>query len=112
MLKVIRGDTNNFKFSRKDSEGNVITTKASKIFFTVKSSCNTSSIKFQKTIDDMEFDEGVYTFVIDGSDTDSLPYGTYKYDLEVVEDDYKQTISIGDFIVEEEVTFTANESGE
>ena len=109
MLKVIRGDTNNFKFSRKDNEGNVITEMASKIFFTVKNSYNSSNIEIQKTIEDMDFNEGVYTFVIDGNDTDEMSYGTYKYDLEVVEDDYKQTISIGDFVVMEEVTFTSDE---
>ena len=109
MIKIVRGDTNYFKFERKDDEGNVITTKASKLYFTVKNTYNSSDVKIQKTIEDMEFNEGVYTFTIDGNDTDDLSYGTYKYDLEVVEDNYKKTISIGDFVIEKEVTFTEDE---
>lgn len=109
MLKVIRGDTNKFKFTRKDNEGNVITHIADNIYFSVKENCNTDKLVLQKTIEDMTFDNGEYTFTIDGTDTDKLYYGSYKYDLEVIEDDYKQTISIGDFIISEEVTFTSNE---
>lgn len=109
MLKVIRGDTSKFKFTRKDSEGQTITQKATKLYFTIKDDYNSTKVILQKTIDDMEFEDGVYTFTIDGTDTDKLFYKTYKYDLEVVEDDYKQTISIGDFIVAEEVTFTSDE---
>ncbi len=109
MLKVIRGDTSKFKFSRKDNQGNTITHIANNIYFSVKENCNTNKLVIQKTIEDMTFDNGVYTFTIDGADTDELYYGSYKYDLEVIEDDYKQTISIGDFIIEEEVTFTSNE---
>ena len=112
MLKVIRGDTNIFKFTRKDSEGNTITQKANALYFTIKSDCFTNKVLIQKTIDDMTFENGVYTFTIDGNDTDNLNYGFYKYDLEVVEEEYKQTISIGDFVIEEEVTFTSNESGD
>lgn len=112
MLKVIRGDTNKFKFSRKDSNGEVIMQQASNLYFTVKKDVLTKDVLIQKTIDDMEFENGVYTFTIDGNDTDNLYYGSYVYDLEVVDDNYKQTISIGDFVIAEEVTFTSNESGE
>ena len=112
MLKVIRGDTSKFKFSRKDSEGNTIMQQANAIYFTIKNDCFTKQVLIQKTIDDMTFENGVYTFTIDGTDTDNLNYGFYRYDLEVVEEEYKQTISIGDFVIEEEVTFTSNESGE
>ena len=109
MLKVIRGDTTKFKFTRKDNEGHTITQEATKLYFTVKENGYVKNAIIQKTIDDMEFNEGEYTFTIDGTDTDSLNYGTYKYDLEVVEDEYKQTISKGDFVIEEEITFTENE---
>lgn len=112
MIELIRNDSLTLKFQRIAADGNVITEEADKIFFTVKQNNTTPTVVFQKTKQDMEFDTetGTYRFTILPEDTVNLPYGTYKYDLEVVNGtDYKKTISIGDFIIEDEVTFASNE---
>ena len=36
MIELIRGDSLSLKFQRLDAEGNVITTQADKVFFTIK----------------------------------------------------------------------------
>lgn len=65
---------------------------------------------FQKTIEDMIFDEdGTYHFVINPEDTDEQSYRECKYDLQVEHDGVKKTIAIGDFNINEEVTFAENE---
>lgn len=109
-MEIIRGDTAQYKFQRLDNSGNVITEKADKIYFTVKENYDTKIITFQKTIEDMTFDENYYYhFVINPEDTNELKYGDYVYDIEVKKDDYKQTISKGIFKITEEVTFYINE---
>ena len=110
MIDLIRNDSLTLTFKRIDGSGEVITEEADKIFFTVKQNNITNTVVFQKTKDDMEFVDGTYTFTILPEDTVNLPYGTYKYDLEVVNgEDYKKTISIGDFNILDEVTFASNE---
>lgn len=109
-LSIRRGDTKFYKFQRKNKDGEIILEQAEKIYFTVKKSFRTKEALFQKTIEDMTFDEyGTYHFVIEPEDTDELEYGTWKFDLQVVNDGIKSTIAIGDFIVKEEVTFAENE---
>lgn len=112
MIELIRNDSMTLSFKRIDAQGEVITEEADKIFFTVKQNNITETVVFQKTKQDMEFDTetGTYRFTILPEDTVNLPYGTYKYDLEVVnEPNYKRTISIGDFNILDEVTFASNE---
>lgn len=110
-MKITRGDTQSYKFQRLDAEGNAITTKASAIYFTVKSNYRTTDVLFQKTIDDMIFDEdGTYHFDIRSEDTDGLKFGSYVYDIEVkIGNNYTKTISKGIFEVTEEVTHKDNE---
>lgn len=109
-MKITRGDTAQFKFQRLDSEGNPITTQPQKLYFTVKRNYIDKEVMLQKTIGDMTFDEEFYYhFTIEPSDTDNLMYTDYVYDIEVVQQDYKQTISKGTFTVSEEVTHADNE---
>lgn len=108
-MEFIRGDTAKYKFQRHDADGNVITTKADNIYFTVKVNGYSDEILLQKTIDDMEFDENYfYHFVIEPSDTDDLKYGTYRYDIEIIQDNVKTT-TVGELILDEEITFTSDE---
>lgn len=108
-ISITRGDTKQFKFQRK-SNGQVITTEADEIFFTVKRNNNVENFVFQKTIDDMDFDEEYfYHFTINPEDTNNLPYGTYAYDIEVKIDNYVKTIALGNFEITKEVTFYTNE---
>ena len=109
-LSMIRGDTTSLKFQRKDNDGNVIMLQADKAYFTVKKSTAQSNYLIQKTLDDMVLDEeGVYHFTINPEDTDDLDYGTYVYDLEIIQNEVVTTISRGEFIIESEVTFAENE---
>ncbi len=109
-MQIIRGDTSKFKFQRLDANGDPILIPASRLYFTVKRKATDSAFILQKTIEDFTFDgEGYYHFVIDPADTDAMEFGDYVFDLEVITDEYKQTIAIGSFIVGKEVTHAGNE---
>lgn len=108
-IEIIRGDTNKFSFIRKDAEGETIPQQADAIYFTVKESWTTQEYLIQKTLLDMTFTDGKYEFTIEPEETDNLEYGTYVYDLEVIQEGYKQTISRGTFKITEEATFATNE---
>ena len=111
-LEITRGDSAKWKFRRLDNNNEPILVKADKVYFTVKNSFEDSDAVFQKTIDDMEFDnEGYYSFTVDPDDTNGLPFGYYVFDVEVIIEgiDYKKTIAKGDFIIKEEATSVENE---
>lgn len=109
-MEITRGDTAKFKFQRIGSEGNIIGTKADEIFFTVKRSSYDKEYVIQKTLKDMEFDDDhYYHFTLEPEDTDALEYGTYRYDIEAIQDGAKTTIDLDEFIITEEVTYAINE---
>lgn len=109
-MEFIRGDTAKYKFQRHDADGNVITTKADNIYFTVKTNGYSDDVLLQKTIEDMEFDNDYYYhFVIEPSDTDNLSFGTYRYDIEVIQDNVKTT-TVGELVLDEEITWVTDES--
>lgn len=108
-MELIRGDTAKYKFRRYNAEGNVIGTKADAIYFTVKVDGYSNEVLLQKTIEDMEFDSDYYYHItIRPEDTDELEYGTYQYDIEVIQDGNKTTTR-GEFIINEEITFVGDE---
>ena len=109
MILITRGDTCPFSFTRVDKTGEIIQEMATKIYFTVKKDYNSEKVVLQKTIGDMSFDNGTYHFTIEPEDTNGLEYGLYVYDLEVITDEYKQTISKGPIRITEEVTFESDE---
>jgi len=109
ILEIIRGDSNKFSFTRKDNEGETILQPANNVYFTVKESWTSQDYLLQKTIEDMTFSEGKYEFTIEPEETDNLEYGMYVYDLEVIQESNKQTISRGTFKITEEATFASNE---
>lgn len=118
VMELIRGDTKTFTFRRvsRDTKEPILT-KATKVYFTVKRNATDKQPLFQKTIDDMTFDEdGYYHFTILPEDTNDLSFGQYVYDIEVIVGDngeYKQTISPRSpknvFEILEEVTYACNE---
>lgn len=108
-IRFTRGDTYFFKFARVDSDGEVITTAANAVYFTVKDSFTKPRAIFQKTLADMTFDaEGQYHVEIEPSDTEELPFGNYVYDIEITSGSYVKTIAKGDFILEKESTWRSN----
>lgn len=111
MIEIRRGDTQYFKFKRKNDSGDTIMTVPQNIYFSVKLDYDSGYPIIQKTIDDMTMDvDGTYHFKILPKDTNKLKYGIYVYDLQVNDiDNYVKTIAIGNFKINEEVTFSKNE---
>lgn len=109
MITLIRGDSLKFNFQRKDVDGEVITTQPVAMYFTVKESFRSPKAVIQKSLADMVMDvDGTYHVTITPSDTESLPYGHYVFDIEVTEPDYVQTIAKGAFFLDEEATWKEN----
>lgn len=109
-LRQTRGDTRRYKFQRKDINGKLITILPDKIYFTVKKDWTRQAAVLQKTIADFTIDEDfVYRFTIYPDETESLKYGEYVFDVEVIQDSVKTTIAKGKFILTEEATFAENE---
>ncbi len=110
-MKQIRGDTRKYYFQRIDAQGNVIAARPDSLYFTVKKNYSTEDFIIQKTLEDMTFDDtdSSWHFTIEPSDTDGQKYGTYVFDIQVLQDTVKTTIARGEFIIEEEVTFVENE---
>lgn len=113
MLQIIRGDTKFYKFQRKRKhDGSVITELPDKMYFTIKYDYNIDDVILQKTLDNgIEYneEESYYYITINPEDTNNLPYGKYVYDIEIIKNGIKQTISIGEILIANEVTFYENE---
>lgn len=110
IIELTRGDTCLKKFQRKDQNGDPIHIRAREIFFTVKKAFTSQNYLFQKTLDDMTFDEAYYYHItIEPEDTNGLAYGDYAFDIEVKELNYTQTIAKGILRVTEESTWAVNE---
>lgn len=110
-LSMVRGDTKRYKFQRLDAEGNPILIEADSVWFSVKRSPQDTKVSFQKTKDDMTFDEeGYYHFTILPEDTNNLDFTKrHFYDVEVIASGVKTTIAFGEFILKPEVTWQINE---
>ena len=113
-VTMTRGDTTKWYFQRKDNDGNVITTRPSKLYFTVKSDPRNLTPVFQIQFPEMTLDEdGTIHFTILPSMTNGLDWRKqYYYDIEVIDAGVKTTISYGRFTLKPEVTWAQNEEGE
>lgn len=112
-ISIIRGDTYNYLFTIKTKEGYFTPQNGDKIYFTVKNTDNTNTVMFQlKFPDNITFDDVTKSFSmkINYTETDTLDFDTYIYDLELVTiDSIKKTLMYGNLKVLKEVTFTVNE---
>lgn len=109
-MRIIRGDNKTFTFQRKDADGEVITEKPNKIYLTIKQNEFERKALIQKTFDNgIRFEEDTYYVDFLPEDTDDLNFGEYVYDIEVIDNDYKNTIKKDVFIIESEVTHKENE---
>lgn len=107
-MEFTRGDTYRFRFQRKDVNGNVITQKSQKMWFTVKRNYRTTEKVLQKTLekDEIKFDSDYYYHIlIQHEDTKDLNYARYVYDIQVENDGVVKTIALGDLRLTNEVTF-------
>lgn len=113
-ILMIRGDTKVIKFKRANQKKEIITKKPEKMFFTVKESYYSENFLFQKRLNEtIIYDEinNQYSFTIYPEDTDNLDYGTYVFDIEIINDKNDkdvQTILLGKLKILEEVTFAEN----
>ena len=108
-MEFTRGDTQPLKFQRIDAEGHVITDVPDEMFFTVKTDYKTKDVVFQKTLEDMTLGEdNHWHFVITPADTQTLPVGSYVYDIEVTTDGNVFTISKGSLKLLPEATWVDN----
>ena len=109
-MRVIRGDNETFKFQRKDQDGNIITQKPDKMYLTVKENIYQEKALIQKTLENgIRFENETYYVDFVPEDTDDLSFGTYVYDIEVINENIKKTIEKGEFIIDGEVTHKENE---
>lgn len=112
-MEITRGDTFEFRFQRKNQNQEVITEKPDKMYFTVKENDRTEDYLFQKRLDNntISYDEVSYYYniTIEPEDTDSLSYGTYYYDIEIITNNKVKTIAKGQLSVTSEITFKSNE---
>jgi len=87
-IELIQGDTSDvFKFQRKYDDGSVITTQPQKMWITFKKSCSCDECLFQKTLENgITFDENdnYYRFQLLPDDTCHLAYGTYGFDVAII----------------------------
>lgn len=106
-----RGDTKRFKFQLKDSEGNVLVlSNSDQLYFTVKDNSRSTTPLIQKRIGSgIVYSDGYYYVTINPSDTNSLDYRSYGYDIELKSTDLVKTLVTGEIILTEEYTFASNE---
>lgn len=109
-LTQTRGDTAGYTFKRVNAQGETITTTPDKLYFTIKQSFHSKTPMLQKTIDDMTMaEDGTWSFVIQAGETDNYEFGSYVYDIEVIDNDRVSTIAKGKFTLTEEATWKTNE---
>lgn len=104
-MVVRRGDTKDFKFCRKNSDGSVILIEADAITFSVKKRFKDDNAIISKKLSDMTFDEnGYYHVKLLPEDTD-IPVGDYVYDIEVrMGADYVKTPIVDELEILDDVT--------
>ena len=109
-LSFPRGDTFSFTAHLKDANGNtLILTANDKLFLTVKEK-NSDTVKFQLTIDNgIEYSNERYVFTFADTDTDSLLFKEYNYDIELVTTERHRTLVVGILTLTTEVTYKADE---
>lgn len=107
IFSMVRGDTQSFELEITENNESVT---VDSIYFTVKNDTHTDEVLFQKKLNDgITLTNNVYNITIDPSDTDSLDYGRYAYDIEIIKNSIKKTIAVGVLDIKEEVTFVINE---
>lgn len=111
-----RGDTKHLKINVRDSQGQLIDFDLDDVYLTVKKNFTDVEPKFQLSLSDgtiAKSDYGVYLATIMPEDTDSLAYGRYVFDIEVIKGSRSspefKTTKVGEFLIENESTFASNE---
>lgn len=97
-IELVQGDTSKiYKFKRTLEGGEVIKTLPQKMWITFKMSCSCDECLFQKTLENGTItyseEDNYYRFQLLPNDTCNLPYGTYGFDIAIInEDGEKKTL--------------------
>ena len=110
-IKINRGTSQKFTAKRVAEDGTPITAKATTALFVVKPDWTDAEASITKTLDDMEFADGTYSFSLKPEDTEELPYGKYVFDLTFTDDDYRVKPAKGYLIIGNSAGWQANERG-
>ena len=105
-IKMTRGDSETISISFVNKDKNpMVFSEDDIMYFTVKQSINTKRIAIQKIIRD--FPGGELKINIEPSDTSSLAYGDYVYDIQFNKHDgtVKTIIPPSAFVIGGEVTY-------
>lgn len=115
-IELVQGDFSPiFKFQRKDSEGNVITTLPKKMWITFKLSCSCKDALFQKKLEDNSItyseEDNYYRFQLTSDDTCELRDGVYGFDIAIINEngEKKTLLNDGELILEHHYTKKCNE---
>lgn len=113
-IEIIRGDTKTLKFQRiNKSTKEVITEKPDEMYMTIKSSYKNEDYVIQKRLSDdsisFNIEDYFYYVTLEPKDTNDLEFGDYDFDIEVIEEENKKTILVGEITILKEVTWEANE---
>lgn len=111
-ITMPRGDIRPVSFTINRVSGEDVP-ELDNIYFTVKKNFKVPEVLLQKTLSSgliEKIDNNKYQFIIEPEDTNGLNYGSYVFDIELVSESshIKQTF-LGEFIITQEVTFSANE---
>lgn len=102
-IEIIQGDTSPiYKFQRKDVNDNVIKTLPQKMWATFKTDHKTDKALFQKCLNDgIEYsvDDYFYRFSIKPEDTANLCYGTYGFDIAIIDENGNKITLLNDGVL-------------
>ena len=107
-IEYIRGDSHYIQIKFKSYDGRI-----DKMFFTVRQ--DETLRKIIKSLDNgIELKEdGSYIITLNPEDTNSMtPEYEYKYDIEIIIDDFVKTIALGNMILEQDQTLPNDEKQE
>lgn len=106
-IRLIRGDTLDLRFCRKNAQG-IIKDKPEQMYFNVKKNSKKTDYVIQKKLGDgITYNEenNYYYFTIESSDTKDLKYGNYIFNIKVITNNKVKTICAGEFIISDEIAF-------
>lgn len=112
-LSIYQGNDKAFIFTRRDLNGNIITTVPQGIWFTVKSNFANKSFVFQKTLNNgiTQNSDGSWTVLINAEDTAEIVPGKYFCDVKIRDEQGREITIVKPqiFAVEDVATMLINE---
>lgn len=107
-----RGDTCPISFDLIDDNKNILkVTETDELYFTIKTDYNTSAFILQKkySTGDIVEDGDKYKVILKSTDTASLDYNSYVYDVTLKSTDLVKTMVLGTITLTNEATHISNE---